>query len=255
MVRANLCNASTAVEKGALLLEHLSLRTGHNMPNCVTGVVVFCDRSLFSQPPENDGLVSIEMRGYVQARQATRLSTMKKWVASTTWNPVPGGLTSDDEYISNMRRFEDPNDEWTRFPVFGSIGANNTGRLMERVARQVACLLENYLLHSIVSCNGISLMDAVLAGGIAGGIRGRFAGHKADGVVRYHKSAPALFLAFCFRRIIIEQGLALLRIIIIICTRPGARVSRACHPPRAAHRRAAPKLPAPLAPKLSVINR
>ena len=147
MVRANLCNASTAVEKGNLLLEHLSLRTGHNMPKCVTSVVVFCDRSLFSQPPESDGLVSIEMRGYVQARQATRHSTMKKWVDSATWNPVPGGLTSDDEYMSNMRRFQDPNDEWTRFLVFGSIGANNTGRLMERAARQVACLLENYLLQ------------------------------------------------------------------------------------------------------------
>ena len=116
------------------------------MPDCVTGVVVFCDASLFSQPPGSDGLVSIEMLGYVQAR-ATRLSTLNKWVDSATWNPVPGGLTSDDEYMSNMRRFQDPNDEWTRFLVFGSIGANNTGRLMERAARQVACLLENYLLQ------------------------------------------------------------------------------------------------------------
>jgi hypothetical protein len=41
----------------------------------------------------------------------------------------PGGLTSDNEYMSNMRRFQDPNDEWTRLPlVFGCIGANNTGR-------------------------------------------------------------------------------------------------------------------------------
>ena len=130
-------------------------------------MVVFCDRSLFSQlePPDSDGLVSIEMFGYVQARHATRLSTMKRWVESATWKPVPGGLTSDDEYMSNMRRFEDPNDEWTRFLVFGSIRANtsNTGRLIARAARQVACLLENYLLHSIVSCNGISLfMDVVL---------------------------------------------------------------------------------------------
>ena len=162
MVRANLCNASTAVEKGTLLLEHLSLSTGHTKPHCVTGVVVFCNRSLFSQPPESDGLVSIEMLGYVQARHATRISTMKKWVASATWKPVQGGLTSDDEYMSNMRRFEDPNDEWTRFLVFGSIGANNTGRLMARASRQVACLLENSLLHSIVACNGISLMDVVL---------------------------------------------------------------------------------------------
>ena len=108
------------------------------MPDCVTGVVVFCDRSLFSQPPESDGLVSIEMRGYVQARQATRHSTMKKWVDSATWNPVPGGLTSDDEYISNMRRFEDPNDECTRFPVFGSIGANNFTRSEEKAAKRQA---------------------------------------------------------------------------------------------------------------------
>ena len=162
MVRANLCNASTAVEKQTLLLQHLSLRTGHNMPDCVTGVVVFCDASLFSQPPERDGLVSIEMLGYVQARHATRLSTLNKWVDSATWNPVPGGLTSDHEYLLNMRRFQDPNDEWTRLLVFGSIGANNTGRFMEKAARQVACLLENYLRHCIVSCNAISLMDVVL---------------------------------------------------------------------------------------------
>ena len=138
MVRANLCNASTAVEKGSLLLQHLSLRTGHNMPDCVTGVVVFCDASLFSQPPESDGLVSIEMRGYVQARQATRHSTMKKWVDSATWNPVTGGLTSDDEYMSNMmRRCQDPNDEWIGILLFGNIGANNKGRSAEKAARKV----------------------------------------------------------------------------------------------------------------------
>ena len=147
MVKADLCNGTTAVEKEKILSEHLSARTGNNRPLSVIGVAFFCDRSLFSQPPESDGLVSIEMRGYVQARQATRHSTMKKWVDSATWNPVPGGLTSDDEYMSNMRRFQDANDEWTRFLVFGSIGANNTGRLMERAARQVACLLENYLLQ------------------------------------------------------------------------------------------------------------
>ena len=84
MVRANLCNASTAVEKQTLLLQHLSLRTGHNMPACVTGVVVFCDASLFSQPPDSDGLVTIEVLGYVQASDATPLSTMKKWIDSAT---------------------------------------------------------------------------------------------------------------------------------------------------------------------------
>ena len=147
MIRADLRHGTTAVEKVKLLREHLSARTGNTRPLCVIGVVVFCDESLLSFPSASDGLVSIEVLGYVQAKSATPQSTMKKWIDSATWKQVPGGLTSDNEYMSNMRRFQDPNDEWTRFLVFGSIGANNTGRLMERAARQVACLLENYLLQ------------------------------------------------------------------------------------------------------------
>ncbi len=71
--------ASTAVEKEMLLKEHLRTSTGHKMPPSITGLVVFCDRSLFSQPPDSDGLVSIEVLGYVQAKSSTPLSTMKKW--------------------------------------------------------------------------------------------------------------------------------------------------------------------------------
>jgi hypothetical protein len=133
----------TAVEKEMLLKEHLRASTGHKMPPRITGLVVFCDRSLFSQPPDSDGLVSIEVLGYAQANNTTPLSTMQKWIDSATWKPVPGGLTSDDEYMSNMRRFEDPDDQWTRLLVYGSIGANNVGRAAEKAARKVELLLEN----------------------------------------------------------------------------------------------------------------
>jgi hypothetical protein len=135
--------AGTAVEKEMLLKEHLRASTIHKMPLSISGLVVFCDRLLFSQPPDSDGLVSIEVLGYVQAKSSTPLSTMKIWIDSATWKPVEGGLTSDDEYMSNMRRFEDPNNEWTRLLVYGSIGANNVGRAAEKAARKVEFLLEN----------------------------------------------------------------------------------------------------------------
>ena len=98
-----------------------SLENTSVMPKCVVGVVVFCDRLLFSQLPDSDGLVSIDLIGYVKASHAKPQSTMKKWIDITTWKPVPGGLTSDNEYMSNICRLEDPDDEWTRPLVYGSI--------------------------------------------------------------------------------------------------------------------------------------
>ncbi len=135
-IRADLRNGTTAVEKAKLLKGHLSARTGNTQPHCVIGVVVFCDGSLLSLPSGSDGLVSIEMLGYVQAKNATPQSTMKKWIDSATWKQVPGGLTSDKEYMSKMRRFQDPNDELTRLVLFGSIGANNVGRSEEKAAKR-----------------------------------------------------------------------------------------------------------------------
>jgi hypothetical protein len=138
VIKTDLCHGPTAVEKEKLLREHLSARTGHDRPFSISGVVVFCDRSLFSQPPDSDGLVSIEVLGYVQVNNTVPLSTMKKWMDSATWKQVPGGLTSDKEYMSNMRRIQDPNDEWTRIMLFGSIGANNFTRSEEKAAKRQA---------------------------------------------------------------------------------------------------------------------
>ncbi len=145
MIKIDLRDGTTAAEKEKaenLLTEHFSARTGHTQPLSIMGVVVFCNRLLFSQPPDSDGLVSIEMLGYVQANNTIPLSTMKKWIDSTTWKPVLGGLTSDNEYMSNMRRFQDPKNEWTRLLGYGSIGANNVGRSAEKAAQKVGFLFE-----------------------------------------------------------------------------------------------------------------
>ncbi len=37
-------------------------------------------------------------------------------------------MTSDETFLINMRKFDDPNDSWTRLMVFGSVHANNVGR-------------------------------------------------------------------------------------------------------------------------------
>ena len=70
MIKTDLRDGTTAAEKEKLLTKHLSARTGDTRPFSIIGMVVFCDPSLFSQPPDSDGLVSIELFGYVQAKSA-----------------------------------------------------------------------------------------------------------------------------------------------------------------------------------------
>lgn len=145
IVKADFPPATTTQERRKLLTEHLRARTGHDRPKCVTCVAVFCDESLFSGPTDGAGLVLVEIQGYVQAKNTVSLPTMQKWIESASWKPVPGGLMSDPDFLTNMRRFEDPNDAWTQLMVFGGVGANNAGRLAERQARRVGCLIQNYL--------------------------------------------------------------------------------------------------------------
>ncbi len=132
MVRADLGCGTTAEEKRKLLTEHLHTCTGHTMPRSVTCVAVFCDESLFSVPPDSADLVSIQVQGYIQASSAKPHSTKKKWIDSAAWKQVPGGLSSDAEYQTDMRKFNDPNDSMTRLMVFGAVGANNAGRAADK---------------------------------------------------------------------------------------------------------------------------
>ena len=115
MVRADLGYGTTAEEKRKLLTEHLRTRTGQTMPRSVTCVAVFCDESLFSVPPDSAGLVSIQVQGYTQASSSKPHSTMKKWVESALWKLIQGGL-----YLTNMDKFNDPNDSMTRLMVYGA---------------------------------------------------------------------------------------------------------------------------------------
>ncbi len=86
MIKANISHGTTAREKEKLLTEHISTRTGHKKPHCVTCVTVFCDELLLSGPTDGAGLVSIEVQGYVQTNHAKPLSTMKKWIDYASWS-------------------------------------------------------------------------------------------------------------------------------------------------------------------------
>ena len=158
-VKANFPPASsTAGEKRTFLFEHLSVRTAHNRPTCVTSLTVFCDESHFSGPTDSAGLVSLEIQGYVQNQDAVSLTKMKNWIDLASWKPVPGGLVSDCDFKANMRRFQDPSDPWTRLTVFGRVGANNAGRIVRRNAEgQARKVNENYhiMTFQIVSSNGL----------------------------------------------------------------------------------------------------
>ena len=144
--------SSTAGEKRTILFEHL--RTGHDRPHCVLGLTVFCDESHFSGHTDSEGLVSLEIQGYVQNRAGVPLSTMQTWIGSASWKPVPGGLTSDDAFLADMRRYENQYDSWTQLIVFGGVGANNAGRKAEGQVRKVN---ENFhiMTFQIVSSNGL----------------------------------------------------------------------------------------------------
>jgi hypothetical protein len=51
-------------------------------------------------------VVSLKIQGYVQTKNSVPLTTMEKWIGSASWKPLPGGLMSDDDFIANMRRYE-----------------------------------------------------------------------------------------------------------------------------------------------------
>ena len=92
-VQANFPPASsTEGEKRKFLFDHLSLCTAHNRPNCVTCLTVFCDQSHFSEYTDSAGLVSLEIQGYVQTKDAVSLTTMKRWIDSASWKPVPANF-------------------------------------------------------------------------------------------------------------------------------------------------------------------
>ncbi len=91
--------------------------------------------------PEYLIIEKFEVKGYVQTNNCIILSKMQSWIDSATWEPVLGGLMSDDEYRTNMRRYNNPTDSMTQLTVFRIVRANNAGRSAEE---QTGKVNENY---------------------------------------------------------------------------------------------------------------
>ena len=128
---------SNAVDKRALLREHISNRMRLERPRYVTSQIAFYDDSRLSEQPDIDGFVSIELHGYVQTNNGTRVPAMQLWIEEADWTAIPGGLAGDKDFEKNTQRFEDESEAWTRLNVFGSVGMNNHGRAKN--ARKVGC--------------------------------------------------------------------------------------------------------------------
>ena len=128
-VKANLLSCTTTQQREKLLSDLLSNRAAEK-PLSVTSISTFCHESQLSGEPDSNGLVSIEVYGYVQTKNATPISTMQKLIESASWKPVPGGLMSD-------RDFKKISESCALLYLFGKIGLNNAGREEARIARKV----------------------------------------------------------------------------------------------------------------------
>ncbi len=79
---------------------------------------------LISRQPDSNGLVSILIRGYVQTKQATPISTMQKFFADASWKPVPGGLAGDAEFRANCESRTRDCSSRARSPIYSSLRSN-----------------------------------------------------------------------------------------------------------------------------------
>ena len=120
-VTASILHCTTAQEKRKLLTELLANRAADEKPFSVTSISTYCNESQLSGEPDSNGLVSIEMFGYVQTKNATPISTMQKLIESASWKPVPGGLASD-------RHYKKISESYALLYQFGAISLNNAGR-------------------------------------------------------------------------------------------------------------------------------
>ena len=129
-------------DRQTLLHAHIRSRVQHTMPDSVTFVTAFYDTSILSEALPDGVTISISFRGYVQisTRSCCEITTMQKWIPSAIWNPVLGGLASNSEFRADVFRSEDPNNQWTQWVVFGSIGLNNAAKMERKKLREASHL-------------------------------------------------------------------------------------------------------------------
>ena len=124
-------------EKKLLLTEHLRTRLGHNRPQAVYSVTVFCDFSLVLVPSPGIGpLISVPIVGFVQSQNRT-VHTMIPWFPDAKWAPVPSGLADHPDFLRYMSLVNNTTGPWFKLSVFGELGVNNGGRLAARENRKV----------------------------------------------------------------------------------------------------------------------
>jgi hypothetical protein len=114
-------------ERQKYLLEHIKFRMANTdrMPHIFTFVEAYYDVNIISGTLPEGILISIPLLGFVQTRADTNyeISTMQlRFLAS--WAPVPGGLSSDQEFTDNVRQSEDP-------PGTGAQEAGNRSCMVE----------------------------------------------------------------------------------------------------------------------------
>ncbi len=94
IAKADLLNA---VDKGALLHEHISNRMARERPFYGTSQIAFYDASRLSGEPDIDGFVSIELHGYVQTNNCTRVPALKKWIEEADWTAIPTKISKTNK--------------------------------------------------------------------------------------------------------------------------------------------------------------
>ncbi len=78
----------------------------------------------------------IVLHRYVQTDNATRVSSMQKWIEAV-WTQVPCGWACNTDFQNNVQRLEDAND--ARLIFFGIVGMNNYRCEAQKNARKVGC--------------------------------------------------------------------------------------------------------------------
>ena len=66
---------------------------------------------------------------------------MSKWIPSATWDPVPGCLCSNGEFLADVDRPNNLTLSWYKLPIFGELGLNNRGRTAARDKPKVSVTL------------------------------------------------------------------------------------------------------------------
>ena len=124
-------------ERRQKLIEHFQTRTSSERPLCVRSVTFFADLDqLVLDAPDETRTISILIIGYVQTKPSRKFA-MTNWIKSANWEPIPGGLFSNCEFLNYMDYAQNPSKSWYELPIFGEVGLNNQGRIAEKGDRKV----------------------------------------------------------------------------------------------------------------------